>query len=299
MTDWAVQVRGLSKIYGDKHAVVDFNLEVPAGSVFALLGLNGAGKSTVLKMLIGLVHPSSGGGTCLGMDIGSRGAEIRRKVGFMGAEPRIYGYMTVRQAVKFCSGFYETWDDGMVGLYLETFQLPEKTRLNQLSQGQKNQLALVLALAPRPELLLLDEPTSGFDPVKRRLFFNAVLQEMVAEGKTVLLASHHLEDMERVADRVALMHRGRIVHTCSLEELREKEKEIRVVFQKEPPPELFKHPGIIEVKQEGPAYRVVIAEGLEEIWQSCVAVPHYALEITSSDLEDIFLRYAGEEGQHG
>ncbi len=294
MNNFAVQTRALHKDYGKVSAVADLNLEVPSGSVFALLGLNGAGKSTVLKMLIGLVRPTSGSAFCLGMDIGSREMEIRQRVGYLGAEPRIYGYMTARQAIKFCRGLYQVWNDGIVERYLDVFGIPVDTKLHQLSQGQKNQLALVLALAPEPELLLLDEPTSGFDPVKRRLFFNAVLEEIVAEGKTVVLASHQLEDVERVADQVGLMHRGRLVHTCSLDELREREREIRVVFQKEPPPELFKHPGILEVKQEGMAYRIIVSDCMEEIWQSCAAFPHYALDVISADLEDIFLRYTGE-----
>lgn len=297
--NWSVQTRSLNKSFGKERAVIDLNLEVPAGSVFALLGLNGAGKSTVLKMLIGLIRPTSGEGFCLGMDIYSRGLEIRQKVGYMGEEPRIYGYMTVRQAIKFCRGLYPSWDDGIVEKYLDIFQLPSQTKLNQLSQGQKNQLSLVLALAPKPELLLLDEPTTGFDPVKRRLFFNAFLQEMVAEGKTVLMASHYLDDVERVADRVGLMRQGRLVRTCSLEELKSREKEIRVVFQKEPPPELFQHPGILQVKREGMAYRIIVSDGLEEIWQSCFSYPHYALEVLSANLEEIFLRYAGEGCEGG
>lgn len=292
--NWAVQTRELNKDYGGKRAVVDLNLEVPSGTVFALLGLNGAGKSTVLKMLMGLVRPTKGEGFCLGMDINSRENEIHQKVGYLGAEPRIYGYMTVLQAIKFCRSLYREWDDGIVKHYLDVFQLAGATKLNQLSQGQKNQLALLLALAPKPDLLLLDEPTSGFDPVKRRLFFNAVLKEMIAEGKTVLLASHQLEDMERVADRVGFMHRGRLVHTCPLDELRAREKEIRVVFQKEPPSELFNHPGIVELQKEGMAYRILISDGLEEIWQSCAAFPHFAMDVISSDLEDIFLRHTGE-----
>ena len=294
MNNWAVQTRALHKNYGKMSAVADLNLEVPSGSVFALLGLNGAGKSTLLKMLIGLVRPTSGSAFCLGMEIGSRGMEIRQKVGYLGAEPRIYGYMSAGQAVRFCRGLYQRWNDGIVERYMEEFQIPAEKKMHQLSQGQKNQLALILALAPGPELLLLDEPTTGFDPVKRRLFYNAVLQEIVAEGKTVLLASHQLEDVERVADQVGLMHRGRLVHTCSLDDLRDREKEIRVVFQKEPPPELFAHPGIVEIKQEGKAYRIIVSDGLEEIWQSCAAFPHYTLDVISGDLEDIFLRYTGE-----
>jgi ABC-2 type transport system ATP-binding protein len=294
--DCAVRTHSLSKNYGIKRAVADLNLEVPAGSVYALLGLNGAGKSTILKMLIGLTRPTAGSGFCLGMDILARGMQVREKVGYLGEEPHLYGYMTVKQAIRFCRGLYRQWDEGLVERYLEAFQLPSQSKIHELSQGMKNQLALILALAPRPELLLLDEPTAGFDPVKRRLFYSAVLREVVSEGKTVLIATNRLDDVERVADRIGLMHRGSLVRTCSLDELKSQEKEIRVVFQKEPPPELFEQPGVWQVFREGRAYRVAVFDRLEEIWQSFDAFPHYTLEVKSTDLEEIFLRYVTEEG---
>lgn len=295
--DCAVWTQSLSKNYRNKRAVVDLNLEIPVGSVYALLGLNGAGKSTVLKMLIGLTHPSSGRGFCLGLDICTKGQQIRQKVGYLGEEPRLYGYMTVKQIISFCRGLYRSkWDELLVKRYLDVFQLPSGSKIHELSQGMKNQLALILALAPRPELLLLDEPASGFDPVKKRLFYNAILKEAVSEGKTVLMATNQLDDVERVADHVGLMHKGRLLHTCPLEELKSKEKELRVVFQKEPPADLLKQPGIRRVFAEGMAYRVIVSERLEEIWQSFDAFPHYTLEVISVDLEEIFLRYLAEEG---
>jgi ABC-2 type transport system ATP-binding protein len=293
----AVQTSALTKKYEEKTVVDNLNLQVEVGSVFVLLGTNGAGKSTVLRMLAGLKRPTSGSGRCLGLDITSPSVEFREKISYMGEEPSFYNYLHVGSLVSLCRGFYRRWDDRLVERYLEEFSIDPGVKVGELSQGMKNQLALILAMAPRPELLILDEPTTGFDPVKRRLSYNALLEEFVAEGKTVLLASHQVQDVERIADQVGFLREGSLVYTCAMEELRAKEKEIRVVFQKEPPRTLFQRPGVEKVEKDGAAYRVFISDHLEEIWEECASLPHYTLEVTSLDLEEVFLRHMGGEGQ--
>lgn len=290
----AVETRSLAKAFGPVRAVDGCSLEVPAGTIFALLGPNGAGKSTLLKLLIGLQRPTGGEGSCLGLDIRTRAVAIREQVGYMGEEPRLYGYMTPVQLAGFCRGFYRAWDAALVERCLDTFRLPRNRKIHGFSQGMKNQLALTMALAPRPPLLILDEPTTSFDPVMRRLFFSLLLEEVAARGGTILMASHQLDEVERVADRVALMRKGRILRSASLDDLKSGEKELRVVFQKEPPPELLARPGITAVAREGKAYRLQVAENLEEIWQACAELPHYALEVIDRDLEEIFLRCLAE-----
>lgn len=287
----ALETWSLCKDFGGTRVLDQVNLAVPRGSVAALLGPNGSGKSTLLKLIIGLQFPSAGGGLCLGLDIITKGLQIREKVGYLGEEPRFYGYMTVKQLLRFCSGFYPNWDNELAGRSLEQFELPLQIKVRELSRGMNNQLGLILALAPRPEMLILDEPATGFDPVKRRLFFSMIMEEVAARGVTVLMASHQFDEVERVADTVTLIRQGRIIHAGSIESLQSREKEIRVVFQKEPPPELFAMPGIHRVDREGRAYRISTAGNPEEIWQACAALPHYALELIGSDLEEIFLRY--------
>lgn len=292
----AVETWSLSKDFGGARVLHEISLAVPRGSVFALLGPNGSGKSTLLKLIIGLQSPSAGGGLCLGLDLLTRGEEIREKVGFLSEEPRFYGYMTVRQLLRFTGGFYPRWDRELVAHCLEQFALPPQAKVHELSQGMKNQLGLILALAPRPELLILDEPTTGFDPVKRRLFFSMIMQEVAAHGVTVLMTSHHFDEVERFADHVALLRGGRLAHTGSMEALRGGTREIRAVFQKDPPPELFEQPGISRVESDGKgrAYRIFVTANLEEIWQACASLPHYALESIGSGLEEIFLQCIGE-----
>jgi ABC-2 type transport system ATP-binding protein len=292
----AVETWSLSKNFGGARVLHEISLAVPRGSVFALLGPNGSGKSTLLKLLIGLQSPSAGGGLCLGLDILTRAEEIREKAGYLSEEPRFYGYMTVRQLLRFTGGFYLRWDRELVERCLEQFALPPRAKVHELSQGMKNQLGLILALAPRPELLILDEPTTGFDPIKRRLFFSIIMQEVAARGVTVLMTSHHLDEVERSADHVALLRGGRLIHTGPMDALRGGTKEIRAVFQKDPPPELFEQPGVSRVEREGKgrAYRIFVTANLEEIWQACASQPHYALESIGPDLEEIFMRFIGE-----
>ncbi len=294
----AVETWDLSKTIRDNEILKNINIKIPKGSVYTLLGPNGAGKTTILKILMGLKRPSSGSGKCLGLDILTKSLQIREKTGYLSEEPRFYGYMTAKQLLDFCRGFYPQWDNRLVKHCLEVFELPAGQKVYEFSQGMKNQLALLLALAPRPELLILDEPTTGFDPIKRKLFFNVILEEIVAEGKTVLISSHQLNEVERIADQVGLLRRGKLLRECSLDELKTQEKEIRVVFQKEPPADFFDLPGVKEVKQEGKALRVVVVSNLEEIWQACANFPHYTLEIVGSNLEDIFLRYMEGEDKN-
>ncbi|MEW5785264.1 MAG: ABC transporter ATP-binding protein [Bacillota bacterium] len=298
MSQLAVETWMLSKEYRGHAAVSGVSLRVPRGSVFALLGPNGSGKSTLLKMIIGVTPPSAGGGLCLGYDLLVKGLQIRERTGYLGEEPRYYGYMTVRQILSFSKGFYPQWDDALVERAVAQFELPLKAKVHELSQGMKNQLGLITALAPRPELLVLDEPTTGFDPVKRRFFFTLLIEEAVSCSATVLIASHQLDEVERVADQVALIKQGRLLKTCSMDALLSGEKEIRVVFQKEPPPALLQTRGIGRVRREGQAYLISVTENLEGIWEACAAWPHYALETVGTGLEEIFLRYMEGGSDH-
>ena len=147
----AVETWSLSKEYRDSAVLSDINLTVPRGSIMALLGRNGSGKSTLLKMIIGVTAPSSGGGLCLGFDILTKGLQIRERTGYLGEEPRYYGYMTVQQLLAFCRGFYQQWDEDLVKRALQLFELPPAVKVHELSKGMKNQLGLIAALAPRPD----------------------------------------------------------------------------------------------------------------------------------------------------
>lgn len=230
----ALETWSLGKRFQEKKALDKVNLRVPRGSIFALLGPAAAGKSTLLKLILGLQHPSAGGGLCLGFDILTRGLQIREKAGYLGQEPCFYGYMTAAGLLHFCRGFYRHWENSLAGSLLDRLKIPERVPINRFTREQRRCLGLVVALAPRPDLLLLDEPTAGFDPVERRLFFSIIQEEVAARKMTVLIASRYFGQVEGIATEAAFIHGGQLGRSCSVEHLRSKEKEFRAVFQKEP-----------------------------------------------------------------
>jgi len=299
VSEAAIRTSGLTRTYDEREVVSGLDLEVPGGSVFGFLGINGAGKTTTIRMLLGLIAPSAGRAEVLGLDARRHGPEIRQRVGYLAESRSFYGYMTVAETVAFSRRLYRRWDSGLVDRYIERYGLRRSQRVGGLSRGQKTQLGLILALAPRPDLLILDEPTAGLDPVRRREFLTTVLTEATGDGQTVFMSSHNLLDVERVCDRVGLIHAGRLLTSRPLDELKDNEKRIRVVFQHRPPEGLFDHPGIAAVGREERGYLVTVTSDLDEVLDRLRAVPHFVLEVYSQSLEDIFLRYAADHGLPG
>ena len=299
MTMTALETWHLSKVIKGCPVLDDISLEVPRGGVFALLGPEGSGKGAFLKIILGVEAPTSGGGLCLGLDILTRGVQIREKVGFTGQATRYYGYMPVARLLKFCRGFYPQWDEALAAKILKQFDLPLSAKIRELPPEAQQGLGLALALAPRPDLLLLDRPTEGFDPVRRRLYYDLAREEMNSRGGTIVISSATLDEVSNVADQAALLHRGRLLYAGPMAGLRPAAREIRVVFQKEPQDLPFHHPGISRVRREKNAYIVTVTENLEEIWQKIAALPHYALELDDSGLEGLISRFAKEERKSG
>ena len=206
-----------------------FSLTAKPGEVVALLGENGAGKTTALRILLGFERATSGSTSVFGMRSEQRSSEIRRRIGYVSDEPALYDYMNVAEIGWFCSGFYEP---GFVKRYqdqLKAFSVPLDQRIKALSRGQRAKVSLALAMAHEPELLVLDEPTSGLDPVVRRQFLESMV-DVAASGRTVLLASHQVAEVERVADRVAIVRDGRLEVCESVEDLKNEVRELKVTW---------------------------------------------------------------------
>lgn len=204
-----IEIRGLTRRYGRTEAVHALDLEVPAGSVFALLGPNGAGKTTTLKVAMNLLAPTAGTVRVLGVDSRRLGERERALIGYVSENQQLPRWMTVRQLLDYCRPFYPTWDRALEATLLRQFDLPEERKLSHLSRGMAMKAALLSSLAYRPRLLVLDEPFSGLDPLVRDDFIRGVL-EVSAQGEwTVLLASHDIEEVERLADHIAMLEAGR------------------------------------------------------------------------------------------
>lgn len=291
----AVICKGLTKRYGATVAVDGIDWAVPRGSVTGLVGPNGAGKSTTLKILIGLVHPTGGSAQVLGLDVTQDSLAIRERTGYMAEEDALFRWMTAEDAMKFSRMLYPAWSDALARETLDLFGLPRNVPVGKMSKGMKRQLALTLTVAQRPELLILDEPTSGLDPERRRDFLNVILKSVTREGATVIMSSHQLHEIERVADRVAFMRSGRIVRESDLDALKEASRRIRVVFQGEPPSDLSQWEGVERVDADGRLHLVYVSGDLESVVARLRLHEPAALEVIEQNLEDLYFETAERE----
>ena len=210
MSEPALSIRNLHKCFGPKTVLKDVSLEVPRGQTFALLGRNGAGKTTLIRILLGLIPADGGTVRVLDRDPAAEPIELRRRVGYLAEDQVMYGWMTPIELCRFLEPFYPTWDMRIAEDYLDRFEVPRHGRIRELSKGQTVKLGLAVALAHRPELAILDDPAIGLDPIARKEFNRDLIEHLQAEGRTVVYSSHLLDEVEAVADSVAILHNGRI-----------------------------------------------------------------------------------------
>jgi ABC-2 type transport system ATP-binding protein len=223
----AIELHKVSKTYPGKTALDSLSLSVPAGAIFALLGDNGAGKSTTIRILNGLTPPDRGHARILGRDTWKHASELRQRIGYVPERPKFYDWMSIHQIGWFTSGFQAA---GYLDRYLnlvKQFLLEPGAKLSVLSKGQYAKVGLALALAIDPEVLILDEPTSGLDLLVRREFLASMVR-LAGEGRTILICSHQVAEVERIASHVAFLHAGRVLLTAPLESLRDLLVRIRV-----------------------------------------------------------------------
>ncbi len=232
--DDAIAIDKLQVRYRGKAALDGFTLRVPRGSIYALLGDNGAGKSTTMKVLTGQIPPDRGTATILGLDSWKKSGELRHRVGYVPDRPKLYDWMTVAEIGWFAAGFYRDGFSNRYDEWAERLRLDRKKKLKDLSKGGYARVGLALALAPDPEVLLLDEPTSGLDLITRREFL-AGLVEFAAEGRTVLISSHSIAELERTASHAAFVKDGKVALAAPLDSLRTRFRRIGFRYEGLPP----------------------------------------------------------------
>lgn len=226
-----IDLQAVSKSFRATDVLCGVTLQVEQGKTFAFLGRNAAGKTTLIRMLLGLLKRDDGAIRVLGLDPQREPLELRRRVGYLAEDQTMYGWMRVDEIVRFVAPFYPTWDHNLASRYLRDFELPLRTRIKHLSKGQNVRLGLVLALAHRPELVILDDPALGLDPIMRKQFNRDLITHLQGEGRTVFYSSHLLYEVEPVADEIAILHEGRIVRQADTELLRRDVKQIIVSGQ--------------------------------------------------------------------
>jgi ABC-2 type transport system ATP-binding protein len=216
-----IEISELTRRFGASTALSAINLSFPRGAVYGLVGANGAGKTTLIKHILGLLRAESGSVRVFGLDPVADPVGVLSRIGYLSEENDLPGWMRVDELIRYSRAFYPAWDDAYAEALRQTFALDAAARIKDLSKGQKARAGLLVALAYRPELLVLDEPSSGLDPIVRRDILGAILRTIAGEGRTVLFSSHLLAEVEQVADHVTMISQGKIVLSAPLAAIKE------------------------------------------------------------------------------
>lgn len=285
-----IETTGLRKTYGSHEAVRGLDLAVPEGSVCAFLGQNGAGKSSTIKMLLGMVHATAGSGTVLGhrIDREKDSLLIRQSVAFVAEDKRLYDYMTVEEIIRFTRSFFPTWNVVFERELLQRFELPPNRKIRQLSKGMRTKLALLLGFARGCRLLILDEPSEGLDPVAIEEVLQIVVS-LAAQGTTVFFSSHQISEVEQVADHVLMIDRGKLVLDLSMDDVLEGYRHVQAVFAEPVEERDLRLPGIEKVHMSGRMVSLVTSSNLESITEHLRMLRASNVNVLPISLKDIFL----------
>jgi ABC-2 type transport system ATP-binding protein len=292
MTELAIETRDLVKRYGSVGAVDGLSLAVPRGAVYALVGRNGSGKTTTIRMLLDLSLPDAGTARVLGMDCHAERVKVLERVGYVSDRPLLGGW-TGDQLVRFNRGFYPRWSDDLVARYVRVFDIPMKQRFRNLSRGNQTKMWLMLALAQQPDVLILDEPTAGLDPVVTDQLLRVLVEDVAAEGRTVFMSSHHLSEIERIADWVGMIDKGKLLLEAPMEELRARFRRIQVAGVAE----MAMPVAAMRVRRSGASTEYVVRDGAEEFVDALEREGATVLQSSPMNLSEIFLECLGADGK--
>ncbi|MDB6024819.1 MAG: ytrB [Verrucomicrobiales bacterium] len=286
-----VSIAGLSRRFGSRTVLNELSLHVPRGSVFGLVGENGAGKTTLIKHILGLLRAEQGTVKVFGIDPVADPVSVLGRIGYLSEQPDLPGWMRVDEFIRYTQAFYPKWDVAYAESLRKQFGLDASARLKTLSKGQQAKAGLLAAQAHRPELLLLDEPSSGLDPIVRRDILEAVIRTVADEGRTVFFSSHLLEEIERVSDHVAMLHRGKLVLCGPLDEIKARHHRVTLHFEtaQTKPPVIA---GALSVSGQGKEWRVLCNGGRTELPAIVSALGARIVEEHTPSLNEIFVAQA-------
>ena len=299
--DGVIEAKGLTAYFGD-HCVVDqLTLAVPRGSVFAFLGRNGSGKTTTIRMLLGLLPPTRGSSTVLGVDSRALTPAVRSRVGYMSESHSLFDWMTVRQSGEFASRFYPHWNQRIFDSIVGHFRLAPRAKAGRLSRGERAGLALAVTLAPEPELLMLDDPALGLDPVARRSLLESMIYVTRGAERTIFFSSHLLDDVERVADHIAVLDRSVLRASGSIETIRAGVRQFLVRFEAPhaPPSPLPPIRGLLHARRVEQELRLVIAAPDDDTQRAVRSLGASSVDEVPVSFADAMIGYLGDRGQQG
>jgi len=294
MSESIIEVRKLSRRFRKKTALDDVTLEVRRGEVYGLVGENGAGKTTLIKHLLGLFKAQAGSVSVFGLDPVQDPVRVLGRIGYLSESREMPDWMQVGELMKYTQAFFPRWDEGFAEELRSMFELVKDQKIKSLSRGQRARMGLLLALAHYPDLLILDEPSSGLDPIVRRDILAAVIRTVADEGRTVLFSSHLLDEVERVADRFAMLHKGKFVLSDTVDHVLAEHHLLTVRFESP----LDCHPqfdGALGWSGEGVEWTCVCNGALEQLRSEVAAVGAAIVEERRPSLEEVFVARAGDQ----
>jgi ABC-2 type transport system ATP-binding protein len=296
MAQTVVDVTDLSRSFGGKTALDGVSFHATAGQVYGLVGANGAGKTTLVKHLLGMLRATIGSVRVFGFDPVREPVRVLGRIGYLSEERELPEWMRIDELMAYTQAFHPTWDASYARELIETFGLDSAKTIKELSKGMRAQAGLVAAVAHRPELLILDEPSSGLDAVVRRDILDAIVRTVADDGRTVIFSSHLLEEVERMSDHVTMLHGGRVTLSGALDEVRHGYQRSRVRFA-----ECFEHPPALEtalaMEGGGRLWSIVHSGSIEHFRHSVLALGGEIVESRDATLEEIFLARAGRSRQ--
>ena len=283
-----VEIQGVSRTFGRNVALDGIDLRIPQGIVFGLVGENGAGKTTLIKHILGTLKAKTGSVRVFGLNPVSDPVGVLGRIGYVSEDRDLPKWMRIDELMSYTQAFYSDWDPEFAEQLRELFELDSRQKVKYLSRGQRARVSLLLALAHRPDLLLLDEPSSGLDPVVRRDILTAIIRTVADEGRTVVFSSHLLEEVERVADVVAMVHHGKVILQNATHELLSSHRRLTFRFSNphSVPPEI---PGALSITGEQRDWTVLCNGEADRVRQAVAEMGGTLVEEGSPSLDEIFI----------
>ncbi len=283
-----VQMHNVCKRFGETKALDEIDLEIFPGSIIGLLGANGAGKSTLLRHIIGLYLADEGQCTTFGCDAAKLGPRELGRIGYVHQEGELLEWMTTRQLIRYVSTYYPNWNRQLEEKYIEDYEISTKARVGSLSPGQRQKLAILLAIGFEPELLILDEPASTLDPIARARFLDLLLQIIQNENRTIIISSHILSDVEKVIDHTVIMKQGRILLDCGFDQLRERFSRVRLSALSGVLPDELPFANVVQCQRSNGQAILTVQDSSEEQIEEAAQELKCKIEIQTLTLEDIY-----------
>ncbi|MHC1682022.1 MAG: ABC transporter ATP-binding protein [Clostridiaceae bacterium] len=289
-----IEILEVSKDFESKSVLKNVSLKINKGSIFGIIGPNGAGKSTLMRALVGIYNIDHGEIRINGEEVFNN-SEIKKLIGYVEDENSFFSTFRVKDVIKYYSLAYESFDIKRYNSLNEIFQISEKAYIFRLSKGMKMRLSLMLNLSINAEILILDEPMNGLDPIIKRKLINILLDEVAERETTIIMSSHNLMELERICDSIAIINNGEIKYTNSIEEMKRNIKKLQVVFEKEIDEDVLKYEDIDAITKVGRVYNLVTKEYSNQLLENLKKLNPIFIEEIDLSLEDMFIYALGEE----